>query len=159
MERQVNLGNSIYFPKSANSAVRGGGRRDAGEGCGDYSPPIHRSRVYFWRGERKAEAPGSSLFLAPYKLIIKALKDIRRGEIHYHGAPYSDIKMGLISFPSSLLFLNSSCKSPESKTGSQQSFAREMQDHLASGFQDCSHAPGPGSYGICPGGGDQINVA
>lgn len=35
MERKVNLGNSIYFPKSANSAVRGGGRRDAEGGCGD----------------------------------------------------------------------------------------------------------------------------
>lgn len=55
---------------------------------------------------RKAEAPGLSLFSAPLKLITKALKDIRRGEIHYNRAPHLDIKMGGASSPSPLLLLS-----------------------------------------------------
>ena len=66
---------------------------------------------------RKAEAPGLSLFPAPLKLITKALKDIRRGEIHYNRAPHLDMKMGAVYPPLHLCsyFLNSSSKSPESK--------------------------------------------
>ena len=56
---------------------------------------------------RKAEAPGLSLFPAPLKLITKALKDIRRGEIHYNRAPHLDMKMGGgVSSPSPLLLLS-----------------------------------------------------
>ena len=55
---------------------------------------------------RKAEAPGLSLFPELFKRITKALKDPTRMGIHYNRAPHLDKKMGVTSSPSPLLLLS-----------------------------------------------------
>ena len=55
---------------------------------------------------KKAEAPGLSLFPELFKPITKALKDTTRMGIHYNRAPHLDKKMGVTSSPSPLLLLS-----------------------------------------------------